>query len=114
MTTTTFHIPAGETVTFAGPVTIENFDARGHIGTVSMEGRFPLYLTGVPGWRHEADIPAGCLPVGVVVQYDGQSFQIVNVGMTAYLLRAGARCEWVAFQDVHGRPAAASPLVVLG
>jgi hypothetical protein len=51
-------------------------------------------------------ITAGTLPAGTVTP-----FGVIERGsLTAYLIDG----EWVAFGRVHGRPVAASPLVVFG
>jgi hypothetical protein len=62
-------------------------------------------------------IQAGLLPIGTTLPGFGT---IIDVSLTAYKVEWTEPCsygtqrrsEWLAFHHVHGRPAAASPLVV--
>lgn len=104
----TFTVARGTTVALAGPVTVEVIDNTGSLAAeLSMADRDPLYVTGVDGLAFRAELPAGCLPVGAILRGLGT---VEQVSLTAYLV--GGR--WLPFQSVHGRPAAATPLVVLG
>lgn len=68
-----------------------------------------------PDW---AAVQPGLIPVGTWLPGFGR---VVQVSLTAYLVEWTEACqyghqrrsEWLAFQHVHGKPAAVSPLVVL-
>lgn len=109
----TFTLPAGRTVGLAGPVTVEVVDqATGRTtATVAQPARDVLHLTGVAGLAFRAELPAGCLPVGAVLPGVGR---VEQVSLTAYRVGGVRHGTWLPFQSVHGRPAPAQPLVVLG
>lgn len=62
-------------------------------------------------------VQRGCLPLGTKLEGFGT---IVQTSLTAYLVEWVEPCQyghqrssaWLSFDQVHGRPAAASPLVV--
>lgn len=56
--------------------------------------------------------PRGLLPAGSTIGISGAPVAIVRSSDTAYLVEDEIGSYWISFDAVHGRPAAASPLVV--
>jgi hypothetical protein len=75
-----------------------------HRGTV-------LFMASATTTAQPTTANRGMLPVGSVLPDGGL---VLRSSLTAYLVARGGVEAWESFDAVHGRPAAASPLVMFG